>query len=41
MPMQKLAKEAERTRLVFSLEVILVLTTIEAIDELRVTEEVL
>ena len=41
MPMQKLAREAKKTRLVFSLEVILVLTAIEAMNELRVTEEVL
>ena len=41
MPTQKLAKEAKKTRLVFPLEVILVLTTTEVIDKLRVTEEVL
>ena len=41
MPIQKLAKEAKKTRLVFPLEVILILTIIEAIDKLRVIEEVL
>ena len=41
MPIQKLAKEAKKTRLVFLLEVILILTIIEAIDKLRVAEEVL
>ena len=39
--MQKLAKEAKKTKLVFLSEVILVLTTIEAIDKLRVIEEIL
>ena len=39
--MQKLAKEAKRTRLVFLPEFILVLTTTEVIDELRVAEEIL
>jgi hypothetical protein len=40
-PTQKLAKEAERTRLVFSLEVILALVETRTLDNLRVTEEVL
>ena len=39
--MQKLAKKAERTRLVFSLEVILALVETKTLDNLRVTEEVL
>ena len=41
MPIQKLAREAKKTRLVFSPEVILILTITEAIDKLRVIEEVL
>ena len=41
MPIQKLAKEAKKTRLVFLLEVILILTIIEVIDKLRVIEKVL
>jgi hypothetical protein len=41
MPMQKLAKEAEKTRLVFLLEVILALVKTKTLDNLRVTKEVL
>ena len=41
MPIQKLVKEAKKTRLVFPPEVILVLTVTEAIDKLRIAEEVL
>jgi hypothetical protein len=40
-PTQKLAKEAERTRLVFLLEVILALVKTKTLDNLRVIEEVL
>jgi hypothetical protein len=40
-PTQKLAKEAERTRLVFSLEVILALVETKTLNNLRVIEEVL
>jgi hypothetical protein len=40
-PTQKLAKEAERTRLVFSPEVILAPVETGTLDNLRVTEEVL
>jgi hypothetical protein len=40
-PTQKLAKEAERTRLVFLLEVILALVKTKTLDNLRVIKEVL
>ena len=40
--MQKLAKEVKKTRLVFLLEVILVLTkSLKIIDNLKVTKEVI
>jgi hypothetical protein len=39
--MQKLAKKAERTRLVFLLKVILALVKTKTLNNLRVTEEVL
>jgi hypothetical protein len=39
--MQKLAKEAERTRLVFSLEVILALVETKVLDNFKVIKEVL
>jgi hypothetical protein len=39
--MQKLAKEAEKTRLVFSLKVILALVKTKTLNNLRVTKEVL
>jgi hypothetical protein len=39
--MQKLAKEAERTRLVFLLEVILALIEIKVLNNFKVIEKVL
>ena len=41
MPTQKLARKAKKTRLVFLLEFILILTIIEVIDKLRVVKKVL